>query len=169
MKGPLPLPTSIASGSSMSSPFLMPSHINPFLQSSTQQCTVTLPPLYHKSGSSAYFSMDTFDSLPPPLDSLDSLTITDFKTGMLLCYLACLIRGLQLILYIKNISWPILNLIVQFVLFSPRKISDYAASPFIQQVIVLYLFIFIIIRYRQHRLCYRLIFYRISYPLTAEQ
>uniref|UniRef100_A0A8C4GY48 Zinc finger CCCH-type containing 7A n=1 Tax=Dicentrarchus labrax TaxID=13489 RepID=A0A8C4GY48_DICLA len=85
VKGPLPLPTSIASGNSMSSPFLMPSHINPFLHSSAQQCTVTLPPLYHKSGSSAYFGMDTFDTLAPPLDSLDSLT--DFKTGMLLCYL----------------------------------------------------------------------------------
>uniref|UniRef100_A0A8C9ZHJ0 Zinc finger CCCH-type containing 7A n=1 Tax=Sander lucioperca TaxID=283035 RepID=A0A8C9ZHJ0_SANLU len=61
MKGPLPLPTSIASGSSMSSSFLMPSHINSFLHSSTQQCTVTLPPLYHKSGSSTYFGIDTFD------------------------------------------------------------------------------------------------------------
>lgn len=81
VRGPLPLPTSIASGSPMSNPFLMPSHINPFLHSSSQQCTVTLPPLYHKSGSSAYFGMDTFDPLPPPLDSLDSLTITDFKTG----------------------------------------------------------------------------------------
>uniref|UniRef100_A0AAQ5ZF32 C3H1-type domain-containing protein n=1 Tax=Amphiprion ocellaris TaxID=80972 RepID=A0AAQ5ZF32_AMPOC len=84
VKGPLPLPTSIASGNSMPSPFLMPSHINPFLHSGAQQCTVTLPPLYHKSGSSAYFGMDTFDSLAPPLDSLDSLTISDFKTGALL-------------------------------------------------------------------------------------
>uniref|UniRef100_A0A8C2Z195 Zinc finger CCCH-type containing 7A n=1 Tax=Cyclopterus lumpus TaxID=8103 RepID=A0A8C2Z195_CYCLU len=91
MKGPLPLPTSIASGGSMSSPFLMPSHINPFLHSSAQQCTVTLPPLYHKSGSSTYFGMDTFDALPPPLDSLDSLNINDYKTGMLLCYPACLV------------------------------------------------------------------------------
>ncbi|XP_010793439.1 zinc finger CCCH domain-containing protein 7A isoform X2 [Notothenia coriiceps] len=82
MKGPLPLPTSIASGSSMSSPFLMPSHINPYLHSSVQHCTVTLPPLYHKSGSSTYFGMDTFDALPPPLDSLDSLNITDYKTDM---------------------------------------------------------------------------------------
>ncbi|XP_042360691.1 zinc finger CCCH domain-containing protein 7A isoform X1 [Plectropomus leopardus] len=80
VKGPLPLPTSIASGSSLSSPFLMPSHISPFPYSSAQQCTVTLPPLYHKSGSSAYFGMDTFDALPPPLDSLDSLSITDYKT-----------------------------------------------------------------------------------------
>ncbi|XP_030591797.1 zinc finger CCCH domain-containing protein 7A isoform X3 [Archocentrus centrarchus] len=79
VKGPLPLPASIASGNSMSSPFLMPSHISPFLQSGSQQCTVTLPPLYHKSGSSAYFGMDTFDSIPPPLDSLDSLTISDYK------------------------------------------------------------------------------------------
>ncbi|XP_053299534.1 zinc finger CCCH domain-containing protein 7A isoform X3 [Pleuronectes platessa] len=76
VKGPLPLPISIASGSSMSSPFLMQSHINPFLQ----QCTVTLPPLYHKSGTSTYFDMDTFEALPPPLDSLDTLTMTDFKT-----------------------------------------------------------------------------------------
>uniref|UniRef100_A0A7N6F9M1 C3H1-type domain-containing protein n=1 Tax=Anabas testudineus TaxID=64144 RepID=A0A7N6F9M1_ANATE len=78
VKGPLPLPTSIASGSPMSSPFLM----SPFLHSGAQQYTVTLPPLYHKSGSSSYFGMDTFDTLTPPLDSLDSLTITDFKSGM---------------------------------------------------------------------------------------
>uniref|UniRef100_A0A672YXH8 C3H1-type domain-containing protein n=1 Tax=Sphaeramia orbicularis TaxID=375764 RepID=A0A672YXH8_9TELE len=81
VKGPLPLPTSLSSGSSMSSPFLMPSHISPFLHSSTQQCTVNLPPLYHKSGSSAYFGMDTFDTLTQPLDSLDSLSISDFKAG----------------------------------------------------------------------------------------
>ncbi|XP_008284502.1 zinc finger CCCH domain-containing protein 7A isoform X2 [Stegastes partitus] len=80
VKGPLPLPTSIASGNSMSSPFLMPPHINPFLHSGGQQCTVTLPPLYHQSGSSTYFGMDTFDSLAPPLDSLDSLNISDYKT-----------------------------------------------------------------------------------------
>lgn len=79
VKGPLPLPASIASGSSMSSPFLMPSHISPFLPSGPHQCTVTLPPLYHKSGSSAYFGMDTFDPISPPLDSLDSLSISDFK------------------------------------------------------------------------------------------
>lgn len=84
VKGPLPLPTSIASGSPISSPFLMPSHISPFLHTGTQQYTVTLPPLYHKSGSSGYFGMDTFDTLPPPLDSLDSLTMTDFKSGVLL-------------------------------------------------------------------------------------
>ncbi|XP_020498166.1 zinc finger CCCH domain-containing protein 7A isoform X1 [Labrus bergylta] len=80
VKGPLPLPTSIASGSTISSPFLMPSHINSFPYSSAQQCTVNLPPLYHKSGNSAYFGMDTFDALTPPLDSLDSLSISDFKT-----------------------------------------------------------------------------------------
>lgn len=97
VKGPLPLPTSIASGSSMSSPFLMPSHISPFLHSSTQPCTVTLPPLYHKSGSSAYFGMDTFDPNPQQLDSLDSLNITDFKTGTVL-YLSCC-RGFSLILH----------------------------------------------------------------------
>ncbi|XP_071373965.1 zinc finger CCCH domain-containing protein 7A isoform X1 [Centroberyx affinis] len=78
VKGPLPLPTSIASGSSMPSPFLMPSHINPFLHGA-QQCTVNLPPLYHKSGSSVYFGMETLDSLPSPLDSLDSLSISEYK------------------------------------------------------------------------------------------
>lgn len=100
VKGPLPLPTSIASGSSMSSPFLMPSHISPYLHSSTQQCTVNLPPLYHKSGSSTYFGMDTFDPLPPPLDSLDSLTISDYKTGIFFCYIAWLIMVSNWILYI---------------------------------------------------------------------
>lgn len=85
MKGPLPLPTSIASGSPLSNPFLMPSHINPFLHGGAQLCTVTLPPLYHKSGSSAYFGMDSFDPLPPALDSLDSLNIGDYKNGTLRC------------------------------------------------------------------------------------
>ncbi|KAM9391853.1 zinc finger CCCH domain-containing protein 7A isoform 2-T2 [Pholidichthys leucotaenia] len=77
VKGPLPLPASIAPGSSMSSPFLMPPHISPFLPSSSQQCTVTLPPLYNKSGSSAYFT--TFDPLPPPIDSLETLSISNYK------------------------------------------------------------------------------------------
>ncbi|XP_047214051.1 zinc finger CCCH domain-containing protein 7A-like isoform X3 [Girardinichthys multiradiatus] len=80
MKGPLPLPTSISSSSSLSSPFLMPSDINPYLHSGSQQCTVTLPPLYNKSGSSTLFGMDSFHSLPSPLDSLDSLSISDYKT-----------------------------------------------------------------------------------------
>uniref|UniRef100_A0A3P9NR89 Zinc finger CCCH-type containing 7A n=1 Tax=Poecilia reticulata TaxID=8081 RepID=A0A3P9NR89_POERE len=80
VKGPLPLPTSISSGSSLSNPFLMPSDISPYLHNSSQQCTVTLPPLYNKSGSSALFGMDTFHSLPSPLDSLDSLSISDYKT-----------------------------------------------------------------------------------------
>uniref|UniRef100_A0A8C6K5G0 Zinc finger CCCH-type containing 7A n=1 Tax=Nothobranchius furzeri TaxID=105023 RepID=A0A8C6K5G0_NOTFU len=84
VKGPLPLPTSISSGSSLSNPFLLPPDINPFLHSSTQQYTVTLPPLYNKSGSSTYFGMDTFDSLSSPLDSLDSLSISDYKSGALL-------------------------------------------------------------------------------------
>ncbi|KAM3597497.1 uncharacterized protein V6R79_005410 [Siganus canaliculatus] len=83
IKGPLPLPTSIASGSSMSNPFMMP-HMNPYLHGSAEQCTVTLPPLYHKSGSSTYFGMDTFHALPDALDSLDSLSITNFKTGICL-------------------------------------------------------------------------------------
>lgn len=79
VKGPLPLPTSIAPGNSMSSPFLMPSHVHPFLHGSVQPCTVNLPPLYHKLGSSTLFGMDAFDTLPP-LDSLDSLSLSDFKT-----------------------------------------------------------------------------------------
>ncbi|XP_037545056.1 zinc finger CCCH domain-containing protein 7A [Nematolebias whitei] len=82
VKGPLPLPTSISSSSSISSPFMMPTRepVNPFLHLSSQQCTVTLPPLYNKSGSSTYFGMDTFDSLASPLDSLDSLSIADYKS-----------------------------------------------------------------------------------------
>ncbi|KAM4597910.1 zinc finger CCCH domain-containing protein 7A [Polymixia lowei] len=79
VKGPVPLPTSIASVSSMSNPFFMPSNIGPFLHS-VQQCTVNLPPLYHKSGSSVYLGLETLDSLPSPLDSLDSLSISDYQT-----------------------------------------------------------------------------------------
>ncbi|KAM8825075.1 zinc finger CCCH domain-containing protein 7A [Synchiropus picturatus] len=79
VKGPLPLPTSISSNSSLSSPFLMPSHISPFLHNSSPQCTVNLPPLYHQPGSSQYFGLDTFDTLPANMDSLDSLSITDYR------------------------------------------------------------------------------------------
>ncbi|CAG12227.1 unnamed protein product, partial [Tetraodon nigroviridis] len=75
VKGPLPLPASIASGGSMSGSFLMPPPIGPFLHSGLQHCTVTLPPLYHKSGSIGYFGMDKFNTLPHPLDTLDSLSI----------------------------------------------------------------------------------------------
>lgn len=83
VKGPLPLPTSIASGGSMPSSFRMPSSISPFVHSGLQQCTVTLPPLYHKSGSISYFGMDKFDTLPQRLDTLDSLSMTDFDRGSL--------------------------------------------------------------------------------------
>ncbi|XP_057717434.1 zinc finger CCCH domain-containing protein 7A isoform X2 [Corythoichthys intestinalis] len=79
MKGPIALPPSMPSTASMSSPFLMPSPINPFL-SSTQQCTVNLPPLYNQFGSSAYFGMGTFDTVPQPLNSLDNLRISEFNT-----------------------------------------------------------------------------------------
>lgn len=67
----------------MPSSFLMPSHISSFSYSSNsdQQCTVTLPPVYHKSGSIGCFVMDKFDTLPQSLDSLDSLSITDFERG----------------------------------------------------------------------------------------
>ncbi|XP_056143894.1 zinc finger CCCH domain-containing protein 7A isoform X2 [Lampris incognitus] len=78
-KGCLPLPTSIASSNSMPSIFFMPSPISPFLHSA-QQCTVNLPPLYHKSGSSVYLGMETLDSLSLPLDSLDHLSISDYQT-----------------------------------------------------------------------------------------
>lgn len=63
--------------------FLMPSDVSPFLHSGLQQCTVTLPPLYHKSGSIGYFGMDKFDTLSHPLDALDSLSIADFDRGSL--------------------------------------------------------------------------------------
>uniref|UniRef100_A0A3Q4HE84 Zinc finger CCCH-type containing 7A n=1 Tax=Neolamprologus brichardi TaxID=32507 RepID=A0A3Q4HE84_NEOBR len=118
-RGPLPLPASIASGSSMSSPFLMPSHISPFLPSGPHQCTVTLPPLYHKSGSSAYFGMDTFDPISPPLDSLDSLSISDFKPGMLL----------HLFTWAKITISPSVS-DTQISIFSPPivTVSDYAPS-----------------------------------------
>ncbi|XP_011602431.1 zinc finger CCCH domain-containing protein 7A isoform X1 [Takifugu rubripes] len=78
MKGPLPLPTSITAGGSMPSSFLMPSHSSFSYSGSAQPC-VTLPPPYHKSGSIGYFGMDKFVTVPQPLDSLDSLSITNFK------------------------------------------------------------------------------------------
>lgn len=80
MKGPLPLPTSITAGASMPSSFLMPSHSSFSYSGSAQPC-VTLPPPYHKSGSIGYFGMDKFVTVPQPLDSLDSLSITNFKRG----------------------------------------------------------------------------------------
>lgn len=83
MKGPLPLPTSITAGGSMPSSFLMPSHHSFSYSGSAQPCTVTLPPPYHKSGSIGYFGMDKFVTVPQPLDSLDSLSITKFKRGSL--------------------------------------------------------------------------------------
>lgn len=50
--------------------FLLPSHSSLFVPSSgQQQCTVNLPPLYHKSGSDSCFK----------LDFLDDLTISDCK------------------------------------------------------------------------------------------
>uniref|UniRef100_A0A8C7G028 Zinc finger CCCH-type containing 7A n=1 Tax=Oncorhynchus kisutch TaxID=8019 RepID=A0A8C7G028_ONCKI len=80
MKGPIPFPTS-APSNSMSSPFLMPSHMNPFMHV-TSQCTVTLPPPYHKPQSSGYsLGLDTF-GVSSPLDSLDSLSMSEPQTGM---------------------------------------------------------------------------------------
>ncbi|XP_049601764.1 zinc finger CCCH domain-containing protein 7A [Syngnathus scovelli] len=80
MTRPLPLPASMPSANSMSNPsFLMPTHMNPFL-ASVQQCTVNLPPLYHQLGSSTYFGMDTFGTLPQPLNTLESLSLSELKT-----------------------------------------------------------------------------------------
>lgn len=81
MKGPLPLPASITAGASMATSFLMPSHSSFSYSGGAQPCTVTLPPPYHKSGSIGYFGMEKFVSVPPPLDSLDSLS--SFKRGWL--------------------------------------------------------------------------------------
>uniref|UniRef100_A0A8C1J060 Zinc finger CCCH-type containing 7A n=1 Tax=Cyprinus carpio TaxID=7962 RepID=A0A8C1J060_CYPCA len=79
MEGPIPLPTSIAVSSSIQSSLLMPSHLgHPFL-SISPQCTVSLPALYHKPISSYSLGLDTFSS---PLDSLDSLSISESTTGL---------------------------------------------------------------------------------------
>lgn len=115
MKGPLPLPTSITSGGSMPSSFLMPSHSSFSYSGSAQPCTVTLPPLYHKSGSIGYFVMDT---LPQPLDSLDSLAVTDFERGS---------PGNRRSLDPNKLYLSYFNL-------SSAPISDYAAGPFATQV-----------------------------------
>uniref|UniRef100_A0A672MM59 Zinc finger CCCH domain-containing protein 7A-like n=1 Tax=Sinocyclocheilus grahami TaxID=75366 RepID=A0A672MM59_SINGR len=75
--GPIPLPTSIAVSSSIQSSLLMPSHLgHPFL-SMAPQCTVNLPALYHKPISLYSLGLDTFSS---PLDSLDSLSISESPT-----------------------------------------------------------------------------------------
>ncbi|XP_052406751.1 zinc finger CCCH domain-containing protein 7A [Carassius gibelio] len=75
--GPIPLPTSIAVSSSIQSSLLMPSHLgHPFL-SMAPPCTVNLPALYHKPISSYSLGLDTYSS---PLDSLDSLSISDSPT-----------------------------------------------------------------------------------------
>ncbi|XP_061702167.1 zinc finger CCCH domain-containing protein 7A isoform X2 [Syngnathoides biaculeatus] len=79
LKRPVPLLASMPSTTSMPSPFLMPSCINPFL-SSAQHCTVNLPPLYNQLGSSACFGMDTLQTLAQPRDTLESLSLSDFKT-----------------------------------------------------------------------------------------
>lgn len=81
VEGPIPLPTSIAVSSSIQSSLLMSSHLgHPFL-SISPQCTVSLPALYHKPISSYSLGLDTFSS---PLDSLDSLSISESTTGALL-------------------------------------------------------------------------------------
>lgn len=77
VKGPIPLPTSAASTNSLPGPFHMPSHISPFMHMA--QCTINLPPPYHKAGAGAYsLGLDSFTS---PLDSLDSLSLSESQTG----------------------------------------------------------------------------------------
>ncbi|KAK3532701.1 hypothetical protein QTP86_028072 [Hemibagrus guttatus] len=71
---PLPLTSSIGTPSSMASSLQSHSFMlmNP-------QCTVTLPAPYHKPSASIYsFGLDSFSS---PLDSLDSLSISDSQPG----------------------------------------------------------------------------------------
>ncbi|XP_066530743.1 zinc finger CCCH domain-containing protein 7A [Hoplias malabaricus] len=76
-KSPLHLPTSISSVSSLPSLHL-PTHLSHSMLG-TPQCTVTLPAPYHKPGSSGYsLGLDTFTS---PLDSLDSLSLSEPQTG----------------------------------------------------------------------------------------
>lgn len=89
--GPIPLPTSIAVSSSIQSSLLMPSHLSHPFMSMAPQCTVNLPELYHKPISSFALGLDTFSS---PLDSLDSLSISDSPTGMLLIMaMACILMA----------------------------------------------------------------------------
>ncbi|KAJ3601201.1 hypothetical protein NHX12_032174, partial [Muraenolepis orangiensis] len=82
-QGPMLLPPGMASG--RRSPFFMPAHIGVFPYSPAQHCTVNLPPVYHKAGSSMYLGMDNLDSLSSPLDSLDSLStlsMTDYRMAL---------------------------------------------------------------------------------------
>ncbi|KAG9279978.1 zinc finger CCCH domain-containing protein 7A isoform X1 [Astyanax mexicanus] len=78
VKGPLPLPTSIASVSSMSASLHLPPLLSHPMLVATQ-CTVNLPAPYNKPVSSSYsLGLDTFAS---PLDSLDSLSISEPQSG----------------------------------------------------------------------------------------
>lgn len=88
--GPIPLPTSIAVSSSIPSPLLMPSHLNHPFFGMASQCTINLPAPYHKPISSYPLGLDTFSSA---LDSLDSLSISDSQTGVLLCYFKIGVAG----------------------------------------------------------------------------
>ncbi|KAL7829785.1 hypothetical protein AOLI_G00306700 [Acnodon oligacanthus] len=76
--GPLPLPTSIATASSLSASLHLPPHLSHSMLV-TPQCTVNLPAPYNKPVSSGYsLGLDSFSS---PLDSLDSLSISDSQPG----------------------------------------------------------------------------------------
>uniref|UniRef100_A0AAY4CQZ7 C3H1-type domain-containing protein n=1 Tax=Denticeps clupeoides TaxID=299321 RepID=A0AAY4CQZ7_9TELE len=75
-EGPIPLPTSM-SATVLSAPLLMPSHISHPFMNVLPPCTVNLPAPYHKT-SSYSIGLDTF---PSPLDSLDSLSLSDGKQG----------------------------------------------------------------------------------------
>ncbi|XP_077589872.1 zinc finger CCCH domain-containing protein 7A [Stigmatopora nigra] len=80
VKGTLPLTAQMPSTSSMPSPFLIPSCINPIL-SSAQQSMINLPLLSNQLGSSACFGMDTLKNPAKPLETLDNLCKSDkYKT-----------------------------------------------------------------------------------------
>ncbi|XP_010872916.1 zinc finger CCCH domain-containing protein 7A isoform X2 [Esox lucius] len=78
MKGPIPLPTSAPSN--LPPHFHMPSHVNHFMHM-LPRCTVNLPPPYHEPQAGAYsLGLDTF-GVSSPLDSLDSLSLSEHQTG----------------------------------------------------------------------------------------
>ncbi|KAJ7992437.1 hypothetical protein DPEC_G00278550 [Dallia pectoralis] len=79
MTGPVPSPTS--NPSLLRPHFHMPPHMSQFMHA-LPHCTVNLPPPYHKPQASGYsLGLDTF-GVSSPLDSLDSLTLTEHQTGM---------------------------------------------------------------------------------------
>ncbi|XP_030645891.1 zinc finger CCCH domain-containing protein 7A [Chanos chanos] len=79
VEGPITLPTRMPTSDSMPNPLLMSAHITHPFMNLAPQCTVNLPAPYHKPGSSGYpLGLDSFVS---PLDSLDSLSLSDSQSG----------------------------------------------------------------------------------------